>query len=247
MTTSDPAILRYQQKCYAEYASDIGLPRLYKYPTGNPIRPVPPVQTVVGRLMIIGAYPSARFESRKSPTTKRWRVIPVADNLQPFGEEVYFDGKQVRRLESGAGLREFLLDPLSVRLTDCWVTDLVKVFLYKPEHADSCGDAVPGFKAPVLRTNFMNLGRNSLKWIQEECRLCKPGIIITLGEEVARIVSGSTAKADELLIARPSKPEALVGFTTFHCPHPDACRRSPKWRDRMKEITGAIAESGGLR
>ena len=240
MTTSDPTILRYQQRCYAEYASEIGLPRAYRYPSGNPIRPVPPVQTVVGKLMIIGAYPSARFESRKSPATGRWRTIPVADNLQPFGEEVYFDGKQVRRLESGAGLREFLLDPLSITLADCWVTDLVKVFLFKPEHADSCGDAVPGFKAPVLRPSFMKLGQKSLRWIQEECRLCNPGIIITLGEEVARVVTGSTTSADDLLTGERAQPAAFGGVTTFHCPHPDACRRSAKWRGRMVEITKVI-------
>jgi len=50
-------------------------------------------------------------------------LIPIADNLQPFGEEVYFDGTQVRRLESGAGLREYLLGPFGLEPDQCWITD----------------------------------------------------------------------------------------------------------------------------
>ena len=129
--TTDQAVRRYQQRCYWEYASKVNLPDDYRYPTGNPIRPVPPVQTRCGGIMIIGAYPSARFESRRSPVSGKRRLIPIADNLQPFGPEVYFDGTQVRRLESGHGLQEFILSPLALAIEDCWITDLVKVFLYK--------------------------------------------------------------------------------------------------------------------
>lgn len=99
------AILRYQQRCFSDYSRSVGIPDDYRYPTGNPIRPLPPVQTAAAGLMIIGAYPSARFESRRSPSSGRWRLIPIADNLQPFGREEYFDGSRVRRLESGAGPR----------------------------------------------------------------------------------------------------------------------------------------------
>ncbi len=84
MSTSKNAILAYQQKCYHEYAQYIGLPEPYTYPHGNPIRPLPLVQTAVGGLMIVGAYPSARFESRPSRIPPhRPRLVPVADNLQP--------------------------------------------------------------------------------------------------------------------------------------------------------------------
>jgi len=115
-------ILDYQQKCFREYAQSIGLPEVYTYPDGNPIRSLPPIQTSVGGLMIVGAYPSARFESRQSQDqTGRYRLVPVADNLQPFGYEQYFDGVRVRTLESADGLREYLLLDLEMSLEQCWV------------------------------------------------------------------------------------------------------------------------------
>ena len=194
--------------------------------------------------MIIGAYPSARFERRVSPISAKRRLIPIADNLQPFGNEVYFDGIQVRRLESSAGLRQYLLDPLGMQPDECWITDLVKVFLYKPEHADSCADAVPGFKAMVLRQTFSKIAKEkkNLKWVEEECSLCEPKVVVTLGEEVARVISGLTLPADDLLVPKAYKPEVLDGHKTYFCPHPDACRRSAHWRERMQEIVHVLRE-----
>lgn len=230
----DRAILRYQQRCHREYAASIGLPEPYTYPYGNPIRPLPPVQTRTGGLMIVGAYPSARFESRPSNNgSGRHRLVPVADNLQPFAEEQYFDGTRVRTLTSGDGLRAHLLGPLDLRLGDCWVTDLVKVFLYKPEHADSCSEVFPSFRVPELRSRFMELGRRSLPWLREECSLCRPKLVVTLGEEVARLISGLTASADDLLCREVERPESIGGWPALHLPHPDACRRSAKWRDQV--------------
>lgn len=243
--TTDAAIRAYQHRCFAEYAASIEgerlLPAHYCYPTGNPIRPLPPVRTHTGGLMIIGAYPSARFESRKSSTTNAYRLIPIADNLEPFGDEVYFDGLRVRHLESGIGLRKYLLDPLDLAPEDCWITDLVKVFLFKEDHAESCGEVVPKFKVPVLRDQFMRLGQKSLPWIQEEMELCQPKAIVTLGEEVARIISGTALSADKLLVPQPQEPESLNKKLTFYCPHPDACRRSEKWRGKMGEMVKVIA------
>ncbi len=236
------AILKFQQRCAAEYSINIGLPEDYQYPNGNPIRTVPPIQTRRHGLMIVGAYPSARFESRLSSTSSHRRLIPIADNLQPFGDEVYFDGVRVRRLESGAGLIRYLLGPLGMRADECWITDLVKVFLYKPEHADSCANVVPGFKATILRPHFLELGKKSLKWIKAEYDICEPKLVVTLGEEVARIISGSTLPADKLLVPTPARPATFRGCVTYHCPHPDACRRSTRWRNRMEEIVPAIRD-----
>ena len=238
--TIDQNIRRYQQACHENYSTAVGLPEDYRYPTGNPIRPVPAVNTRVGGLMIIGAYPSARFERRLSQKTGRRRLIPIADNLQPFGTEVYFDGIQVRRLESAAGLRTYLLDPLELKLEDCWITDLVKVFLFKPSHFDSCSDAVPEFCVHVLRDKFEELAERSLIWIKQECELCSPRIVVTLGEEVAKAVLQSQISADRLLSVEPHHPAILNGTTTYCCPHPDGCRRSVKWRNRMKSIVEAI-------
>ena len=234
-------ILDYQQKCFREYALSIGLPEVYTYPDGNPI------QTAVGGLMIVGAYPSARFESRKSQDqTGRYRLIPVADNLQPFGYEQYFDGVRVRILESADGLRKHLLSDLKKSLDPYWVTDLVKVFLYKSAHSDSCRAVHPEFSVPELRSRFREFGQNSLRWLREECDLCQPKLVVTLGQEVAQVVSGELgASADELLSREVSHPVTLGGYPTLYLPHPDACRRFEKWRKRMSERVRLVRDALG--
>jgi len=187
--------------------------------------------------MIVGAYPSARFESRPSRRPPgRYRLVPIADNLQPFGRERYFDGLRVRTLVSADGLHEYLLSRLGLSFEDCWVTDLVKVFLYKPGHVDSCGDVHPGFQVPELRSQFRALALKSLVWLQEECSLCKPKLVVTLGLEVAQVVSDELrASADNLLLRDVVHPAALGGWPTLYLPHPDACRRSQKWRECTAE------------
>lgn len=228
-------ILSYQQKCHSEYAQSIGLPSQYTYPDGNPIRPLPPIQTTVGSLMIIGAYPSARFESRPSQKqSNRHRLIPVADNLQPFGYEQYFDGIRVRTLTSADTLHDYLLSPLQQTLEQCWVTDLVKVFLYKSSHVESCKAVKPSFEATELRSQFYTLGKRSLFWLYEECQICKPTIILTLGQEVAQVIHGQkNASADKLLKNEIVYPDTLEKTPTLHLPHPDACRRFEKWRNHL--------------
>jgi uracil-DNA glycosylase len=228
--------LDYQQRCFSGYSESIGLPEKYTYPDGNPIRPLPPIRTQTQGLMIIGAYPSARFESRPSPTRPGiHRLIPVADNLQPFGREEYFDGTRIRSLTSADTLKKFILDPLGLTLGDCWVTDLVKVFLYKPGHADSLSEVKPEFTVPVLRNKFYDLGRKSLSWLREEIDLCQPQLVVTLGQEVAQVVhEKKSAPADDLLKDEIIHPEALNVYPTMHLPHPDACRRMEKWREHLK-------------
>jgi len=237
MPTGNNAILAYQQRCCRDYAHSIGLPEPYTYLDGNPIRPLPPVQTAIGGLMIVGAYPSARFESRPSLSQpRRYRLVPVADNLQPFGYEQYFDGLRVRTLESADGLQKYLLTSLLLLFEQCWITDIVKVFLYKPEHTASCGAVHPEFRVPELRSRFRDLARKSLPWLQEECGLCKPKLIVTLGEEVAQVVSGElSASADKLLSRDVRHSTALGSYPTLFLPHPDACRRSEKWRARIED------------
>lgn len=96
---SNSKITEFQRSCFANYINDIRkavpqIPDPYLYPDGNPVRPVVPVQTTINRIMLVGAFPSVRFERRQG------KLIPVGDNLAPFGPEQYFDGAQVRIQES---------------------------------------------------------------------------------------------------------------------------------------------------
>ena len=233
----------YQQKCHREYKSKIKLlPEKYTFPDGNHIVPLPPIRTDVRGLMIVGAYPSARFEYRLSSTLpRRYRLIPIANNLQPFGPEQYFDGLRVRDLESAEGLQKYLLSKLNAQPGRYWITDLVKVFLYKRDHKLSCQAVHPGFKVPVLRHRYYDIGEQSLKYLRKECELCRPKLVVTLGEEVAQVVLGRKgASADELLVPQVARPENIGGCPTLCLPHPDACRRSDKWRKAMQKGIAVI-------
>jgi hypothetical protein len=90
----DKVILDFQKNCYNKYLDELKtkglIPEQYLFPFGNPIRPVIPTKTSINGIMIIGAFPSARFESIDG------LLVPCANNLSPFGEEEYFDGMQVR-------------------------------------------------------------------------------------------------------------------------------------------------------
>lgn len=59
---------------------------------------------------------------------------------------------------------------------------------------------------------------------------------MTLGEEVAQIISGDfNAPADTLLVRNITYPLSLEGYPVLFLPHPDACRRFEKWRVKIEE------------
>jgi hypothetical protein len=67
---------------------------------------------------------------------------------------------------------------------------------------------------------------------------------VTLGEEVARVISGEkSAPADDLL-SRDFVSSTRIGkYPTLFLPHPDACRRYEKWRMGMMHRVAMIKES----
>lgn len=72
--------------------------------------------------------------------------------------------------------------------------------------------------------------------LQQKIELCKPQLILTLGQEVAQVVhEKKSAPADDLLKDEIGHPEALNGYPTMHLPHPDACRRMEKWRVNLEK------------
>ena len=119
----------------------------------------------------------------------------------------------------------------------------MKVFLYKTDHVKSCGAVHPDFNVPQLRGQFKKFGKLSLPWLKDECDLCQPKLVVTFGQEVAQVISDElNASADNLLSRAISYPEVLGGYPTLYVPHPDACRRSDKWRNQMKERVAVVRE-----
>jgi uracil-DNA glycosylase len=224
-------ILRYQQKCFTTYSDTVKIPKDYTYIDGNQIRPIVPVEVAVGGLMIVGAYPSARFESRKG------KLLPTSDNLAPFYPELYFDGIKTRRQESASGLEEYFLKFLSIDRKRCWITDLVKVFLFKPEHISNYKHLgfSPSYEA--TRKLFKQYAKRSLPFLMQEVLLAQPKLILTLGEEVARVITDDYKSSSEELLNGKAYKMTISDKTFYiaHAAHPDACRRSEKWRMRTKK------------
>jgi len=124
-------IKEYQRDCFKNYKTDIGYPSYYTYLYGNPLNVLVPIETTQNMFMIVGAYPSAKFF-----TIDRTPDTPVADNNSPFSNEFYFDGSRVRTIPSGEELNNVILKKIDIEHNECWITDLVKVFLFKQGHID---------------------------------------------------------------------------------------------------------------
>jgi hypothetical protein len=106
---------------------------------------------------IVGAYPSARFA-----TIGRERDVPVGDNCGPFSIECYFDGSRVRTVNSGKELEDEYLAPLGLRRQDCWITDLVRVFLFKQGHVDKYRRLGCRWPAAETRRGFEEYARERI-------------------------------------------------------------------------------------
>jgi len=197
----DP-IRAFQRKLYHEYAADLELPDTFKYLYGNPIRPVVPIDTATGAVMIIGRHPETFYAHIGDE-----RDVPVADVPRPYPNELYFDGYRPRSHSSGAQLEEALLLPLDLQRRQCWLTHLVHVFLLTRDQIDAyrrLGTIWPEYET---RSRFEVLARQSLDWLTREVTLAKPRLILTLGADVAGILQGVSSQAarEELLDGTPRR------------------------------------------
>lgn len=184
-------IKAYQKRCFRNYKVSIGLPKNYHFLYGNPINVQVPIETAQNGVMIVGAYPSAKFYTIDGITN-----VPLVDNDSPFSNESYFDGSSVRNIPSGKELEQSYLIPLGISRERCWITDLVKVFLFKKGHIDKY-IKLGEHKISVNRSSLREYAKKSLSWLEEEIKLASPKVMILLGQDVASIifqVSSATAK-----------------------------------------------------
>jgi uracil-DNA glycosylase len=225
------------REMYEGYAKSVGLDPTARYFHGTPLRPVVPLDTGVGGVFVLGAYPSARFGQIGGVAD-----VPVADNLGPFEHERWFDGRRVREQPSARELRDFFLDPLELGRRDCWITDLVKVFLFKPGHVDRYellgGKPPPGY----LRAHFAELGERSIPWIAREIEAARPKLVITLGSEVAGILRGVRPAGAQVRLLVPRVESLSIGgvtVATIHCAHPGILMRpgpTNSWPEQHRNV-----------
>lgn len=177
------AIQNFQQRLYAHYKESLSLPPTYHYLYGNPVQTVVPVETAQRGICIIGAYPPARLALVGAESQ-----VPVADSNRPFAAEPYFDGSRVRTVSSGDALAEAYLAPLGLSRQQCWLTYLVKVFLFRDEHLAKYRRLGCAWPEGETGSRFDLLARQSLDWLEEELTLARPRLVVTLGAEVAGVL-----------------------------------------------------------
>jgi hypothetical protein len=235
-------ILIFQKDCFFHYIKDIRklvpeIPNPYIFPDGNPIRPVIPVKTAQNSIMIIGAFPSARFESRTSEQGKKV-LIPVANNLSPFGQEEYFDGSVVRTQASRESLDRYYFNQLNIDVNDIWLTDLVKVYLYPDKHINNCELIAPNIKFVNTHKHFEKIAKASMAWMKKEIIICNPKLIITLGEVPARVIAvDKKTQSSELLNGDIRTLTLDKQYKIAHLAHPEIRRINKNWDNLTK---GAI-------
>ncbi len=222
-------VLKFQKECFANYINDIRvyvpeIPNPYIYPDGNPIRPVIPTKAFQNSIMLVGAFPSARFESRKG------LLIPTGDNLSPFGHEEYFDGVKVRTQASRDSLDKNYFPQLGIDLDKIWITDIVKIYLYPNKHIKNCKVISPKMKFTETHKMFAKIASASLNWMKKEIQICNPKLIITLGEVAARTISNDKKTSSEILLNGELRQiELEKTYKIAHLGHPEIRRRNKNW------------------
>lgn len=230
-------IRNFQKRCWSDYKNELGLNNNYNYLFGNPVKVHIPIYTTTNGLLIIGAYPTAHFQAIKNKKGRILSDVPVEDHLYPFSNECYFDGSRVRTVKSGEELENLFLKPLSLKRSDCWITDLVKVFLFKEGHAKKYLDlGLKDFKAN--RDQFMVYAERSLRLLIDEINLANPKAILVLGEEVTSVVLGipkslATSKMNGVPIDKAFGNKA---YPVFASPHPGILMRNSERAEHWKQV-----------
>jgi uracil-DNA glycosylase len=229
-------IQQLQKDCFKNYKKSIGYPAEYRYFHGTPINVLVPIETELNKAMIVGAYPSAKFF-----TINGIIDTPVADNDAPFSDESYFDGSRVRSIPSGKELNEVILKQIGIERKECWITDLVKVFLFKDGHVNRYKKLGKN-DIEENRSNFEEYAKKSMDWLEREIEICEPSVIILLGMEVTKVFFGLSDKvAKEYLNGEVKTKEIKGAERNIIClPHPGILMKKTKknpWPDRFeKEI-----------
>ncbi len=177
------AIQNFQQRLYAHYKDSLTLPSAYYYCHGNPIEPLVPIETPQDGVFILGAYPSARRATRGVEPD-----VPVNNLDHPFPVVPYFDGARVHGLTEGMILADSYLAPLGLSREQCWLTYLVKVFLFGDEHLAKYRRLGCPWPEWETRSHWVKLAQQGLEWLEEELALARPRLVITLGTEVAEVL-----------------------------------------------------------
>jgi uracil-DNA glycosylase len=240
-------IQQYQKKCFKEYQESIKFTDGISYLYGNPVQTVVPLEVAIGKIMVIGPQPAAKvFFVKNIPD------VPLCDPTSPFSIEPYFDGSRVRSSYTGQELNEIILETLEISRKDCWLTSLVKVFLFDDDVVKKYHRL--GKEVETNRSLYSEYAMKSLPWIRDEIEIANPVAIILLGQEViSSLFAISEEEATELITGDVVEKKIIWKNSSFIClPSPgvmlDRSARNPWPRKFAIEIgPKAIKEIRRLR
>lgn len=212
----------FRQRIISEYMKSLSLPPNYKFLDGTPVAALPPRQTTRNGIMIVGAYPAARYDKVQNEP-----FVPVGNIDEPFDPKAW----------AGDELDKVYLQPLELTRQQCWITNLVRCYLFEERGKKRdiskyrrLGVTWPGF---TVRNRFDDYAQQGLPWLEEELRLAQPKLVITLGSEVAAAFHPGHPKSKRTaLVENAELRQVKLGeytWTMVHLAHPGA-GRGEKWR-----------------
>ena len=204
-------IQQYLKKCSREYKSSIKYSDDTSYLYGNPVNTVVPIETMVGKIMIIGPYPAAKLYFVNDIPD-----VPLYDPNAPFSVEPYYDGSRVRSSVWGQELNEIILEELGIERRECWLTTLVKVSLFDEDHVKKYRRL--GKQITENRSRYMEYANASLSWIRQEIELANPIAVILLGAQViSSILLISEEEAREFITGKVVEKKIIWKNSNFIC------------------------------
>jgi uracil-DNA glycosylase len=235
-------IQQYQKKCSKEYLESIQFPKENSFLYGNPVQTVIPIETAIGKVMVIGPQPAAKVYFVDDIPD-----VPLYDATAPFSIEPYYDGSRVRSSYTGQELSEVILETLEISREDCWLTSLVKVFLFDADHVKKYHRL--GKEIKENRTQFSEYALKSLPWMRQEIEIGNPKAIILLGPEViSSLLLVSEKEAMDYITGEVVEKKIIWKNSNFICmPAPgvimDRSARNPWSRKFAMQIGPKAAAS----
>jgi uracil-DNA glycosylase len=183
----------YQKRCFRQYKKSIGYPAERSFLLGNPVEVAVPIETAIEGAMVVGFHPFAKtFE------VKDQKDVPLYSAAYPYSSELYFDGREVRTVGGGEYLDE-VLEKLSIPRSNCWITTLIKVYLFNSKDVIKY-NKLGNFKVAPDEFNYKEWGEKSLPWLEDEVTLANPKIILLSGlETISLFFDVSPTKAKHLI------------------------------------------------
>jgi hypothetical protein len=173
---------------------------------------VVPLEAAIGKVMVIGPFPQARLYFVNDIPD-----VSLYDGMAPLSIEPYFDGSRVRSSLAGQELNEIILETLEVQREHCWLSSLVKVYLFDDDQVKKYRRL--GKKdLQENRSKFMDYANLSLKWIRQEIEIANPYVIILLGAEViSSLLLVSQEEAREYMTGQVIEKKIIWKNSNFIC------------------------------